>query len=120
MNNRAKGLSYCREVRKILEGMNYIVEGPGYKPLWTGKGMSAVHSDFFGVFDLISFNTSSPEGFIFHQVSDISHKSEKIKAIQSNNMPGWVWCRVPSRPVSYRVFIVNGDVIEEAEMKFKT
>jgi len=115
-SSRAKGLSYCREVKKILEGIDHVVEGPGYKPLWTGKGMSAVHSDYFGVFDLISFDGKE---FLFHQVSDIGHKSDKIKSIQEKKMNGWVWCRVPSRPISYRIFFVVGDHTEEGSVMFK-
>ncbi len=103
MNSRKKGLSYVHEVKKILRGMEHQVEGPGFKPAFFGGKLSVVHSDYFDVWDLISFNGDE---FIFHQVSTLSNKSAKIKAIKDKMMPGWVWTRT-EKPVGYRIFQVD-------------
>ncbi len=115
MNARKKGLGYVHEVKKILQAMEHQVEGPGFKPCFFGGRVSVVHSDYFDCFDLISHNGDS---FIFHQVSTLSNKSAKIRAIQDKLMVGWVWCRVDD-PVGYRIFEVDwkGEV-KETEMQF--
>ncbi len=115
MNNRQKGLGYCREVKKLLEGMNHVVEGPGYAVAFFNNRMSPIHRDYFSIYDLISFDGNH---FIFHQVSTVAHKSEKIKAIQKQGMSGWVWCRLHQK-IGYRIFFVSPDKIEEGEAVFK-
>ncbi len=106
MNARAKGLSYCREVKKILLENGYHVEGPGFAVLFFNGRSVPVHRDFFNLFDLMSYKDGQ---FWGHQVSDIHHKSEKIKAISEAGFQGWVWSRTKEgRKVKYRVF--NGDM----------
>ena len=115
MNARSKGLAYVREVRKILEGLDHVVEGPGYGVAFFDGNMRPIHRDFFGVFDLISY---SGIHFVFHQVSTLSNKAAKIKAIRELNMPGWVWVRVEN-PVGYRVFQIDRiGVVIEVDMEF--
>ncbi len=116
MNNRQKGLGWVREVRKILEGMGHIVEGPGYGVAFYQGSMKPVHRDYFGCFDLISFDTEKHE-MIGHQVSDLPHKAAKVKAIQKAELAGWVWCRLDNR-LEYRVFIVGTGYCEEAQVRF--
>lgn len=110
---RAKGLSYVREVKKILDSKGYRVEGPGYKPVWMGKGMRAVHSDYFGVFDLLAIRRGRIEG---HQVSTLTNKATKIKAIQEGGLCGYVWCRISKD--DYRIWYVyqTGQVEEVFEV----
>lgn len=103
MNARKKGLSYVHEVKKLLLAMSHQVEGPGFKPAFFGGKLSVVHSDFFDCFDLISFDGKEYFG---HQVSTLSNKSAKVKAIKAKNMPGWVWART-DKPVGYRIFQVD-------------
>jgi len=117
MNAREKGLSFCREVRKILEGIGHQVEGPGYGCAFYGGRMAPVHRDYFGCFDLVSFFEGS---YFFHQISTPSNKSTKVKALTAKGLPGWVWCRVSNGKVFYRIFDVkaSGD-LKEAEIKWK-
>jgi hypothetical protein len=117
VNNRQKGLFYVREVKKILQGMNHEVEGPGYKAVWMGNRSVVVHADYFGIFDLISYHDGI---YTFHQVSDLHNKSSKIKAIQKKNFKGWVWSRFSAedRRVGYRIFFVS-DEVTEGEVIFK-
>ena len=116
INARAKGLGFCREVRKILEGMGHEVEGPGYSTAFFQSAIHPIHSDYFGLFDLISFFEGK---YYFHQVSTIENKSTKIKAIQAKRMSGWVWCRVTEdNQTGFDVFIVDGPIIEEKEMRY--
>jgi hypothetical protein len=104
MNTRQKGLNYVREVRKILESMGHIVEGPGYALAFFDNRMQAIHRDYFGIFDLISWDGIQ---LIGHQVSDIHNKSTKIKEIQGQQMSGWVWARgKKGRKVEWQLFIV--------------
>ena len=117
MNSRKKGLEWVREVKKLLEGLGHQIEGPGYGVAFYRGSMKPIHRDYFGIADLISFFNGA---FFLHQVTDLSNKSTHVKAIQKAGLPCWVWCRVPTRPISYRIFIVNGDRIEEAEARFKT
>lgn len=115
MSSRSKGLSYVREVRRILEGMGQIVEGPGYKSAFYGGKLATVHADYFGCFDLISWDGIN---FVCHQVSTLTNKAEKVKALQARQMPGWVWCRT-DKPVGYRIWQVNRiGGIYETEMRF--
>jgi hypothetical protein len=115
-NPRQKGLSFCREVKKILEAMGHETEGPGYSTAFFGGALHLIHSDYFGLFDLISFFEGK---YFFHQVSTIGHKSEKIKAIQKKGMNGWVWLRVnEENQVGFDVFEVYPDTIIEKEMRY--
>jgi hypothetical protein len=118
LDNRAKGFVFCNEVKKILEGIGHVVDGPFFKSKWFNNRANPVHCDIFSVFDLVSFYQYS---YFFHQVSDLGHKSEKIKAIQGKGMPGWVWSRVSNGRVFYRVFIVKSSgAVEEAEIRWKS
>ena len=114
---RAKGLDFVREVRKILEGMGHAVEGPGYGVAFYNAKMNPVHKDFFGVFDLLSFDGKS---YIGHQVSTEANKSAKIKTIQEAKLPGWVWCRFTDDDgfVGYAVYEITGSTITEHEMVY--
>lgn len=114
---RAKGLTYVREVRKILEAVGHEVEGPGYGLAFYGGRMAPVHRDYFGVYDLISYFQGQ---FFGHQISIPSNKASKVKAIQAKKMPGWVWSRLSNGKIFYRIFIVKpSGEIEEAEIKWK-
>ncbi len=114
-SNRAKGLGFVREVRKILEGIGHTVEGPGYGVAFYNHRMNPIHRDYWGIFDLMSYDGSQ---FIGHQVSTEAHKSEKIKAIQKSNLPGWVWCRYSEfGSVGYKVYEV-GIIVTEHEMSY--
>jgi len=113
-NTRKKGLEWVREVRKLLEAMNHVVEGPGYGVAFFNNRMSPIHRDYFSVFDLISFDGNS---FIGHQVSDLSHKAEKVRAIQAKKMKGWIWSRfAEGRRCGYRLFFVDPEKVEEGEI----
>jgi len=114
---RSKGLDYVREVKKILEGIGHTVQGTMFKTVFFNGHLSPVHSDFFGVFDLISFDGKI---FIGHQVSTEVNKSTKIKAIQEAHLPGWVWCRFSDeeRGAGYEVWMVNGEEVTESEMTY--
>ncbi len=116
-SSRAKGLDYVREVRKILEGIGHIVEGPGYGVAYFNARMNPIHKDFFGCFDLMSFNDGKYYG---HQVSTQANKSTKIKTIQEANLPGWVWCRFTDEDgsVGYQVYVVERDQVVEMEMVY--
>ncbi len=49
MNARAKGLQRVREVRKMLEGMGHLVEGPGYSVAFYQGRMNPIHRDYFSI-----------------------------------------------------------------------
>ncbi len=117
MNTRAKGLQNVREVKKILEGLGHKTEGPGYKTVFFNGRLSPVHSDFFGVFDLISFDGKS---YLGHQVSTEANKTTKIREVKGSKLPGWVWCRFSDeeRGAGYEVWMVNGDEVIESEMTY--
>ena len=116
-NARAKGLGFCREVKGLLEGMGHQVEGPGFKSAYFGGKVNAVHSDYFGVFDLFSFDGQE---FIGHQISTLENKATKIRQIQALKMPGWVWGRFSeARRVGYRLFMINSEKVEEGEIIWK-
>lgn len=113
---RGKGLAFCREVRKILEAMGHQVEGPGYATAYFQGAIHAIHRDYFGIWDLISFYENV---YYFHQVSTIENKTTKIKAIQQTKLPGWVWCRVTEdNQTGFDVFVIDGPIIEEKEMRY--
>ncbi len=107
MNARAKGLASCREVKKILQDRGYLVEGPGFGVIFIpGTGAKPIHKDYFGVLDLVSYKNGQYWG---HQVTDLSNKSKKIKALEEVGIQGWVWCRTKKgRKIEYRVFL--GDI----------
>ncbi len=106
MNNRAKGLLSCREVRKLLEAQGYLVEGPGYKIQWMPTGYIPCHKDYFDAFDLITYRKGEMMG---HQVTDLKNKAARVKKIEGLGLTGWVWARTKVKNrVVYRVF--NGDM----------
>ena len=116
-DHRTKGLGFVREVRKLLEAMNHQVEGPGYATRFFGGKINAVHKDYFDCFDLISFDGKD---FIGHQISTIENKAAKVHQIQALKMPGWVWARFSEgRRVGYRLFMIDGDKVEEGEIIWK-
>ena len=117
-DHRAKGLSFVREVRGLLEAMNHQVEGPGYSTRFFGGRLNAVHKDYFSCFDLLSFDGLD---FIGHQITTIENKAAKVNAIQANKMKGWVWCRFSedNRKVGYRIFFVDSEKVEEGEIIWK-
>ncbi len=108
MNNRAKGLQYVREVKKILIGRGYKVEGPGYATAFFKGRCCPVHRDYFSVFDLMSHNHF---GFSGHQVSTLDNKAVKVKALRESKIPGFVWGRIGKN--NYRVFLVDYEGKEE-------
>ncbi len=117
---RAKGLDYVREGKRILEGLNHTVEGPGYGVAYYNNRMNPIHRDYFGCFDLISFHDGIYYG---HQFTTLTNKSAKIKAIQKAQLTGWVWCRFNDDDdgrgkVGYQVYIVNGEKVIESEMVY--
>lgn len=116
MNARSKGLQRVREVRKMLEGMGAIVEGPGYALAFYGGSMKPIHRDYFGIADLISFWHGI---FTLHQVTDLTNKSSHVKAIQEKGLSCWVWCKI-ERKLGYRIFFVTPSGVEEGKSEFKT
>ncbi len=109
MNKRSKGLQKVRQVRQILILAGEKVEGPGFRPLWTGKGTMAVHQDYFGVADLISWHKD--RGFKIHQVTDIADKMIHAKAIFDSGMTADLWCYVPRKGFNrYWVYSDNGEM----------
>jgi len=115
--SRKKGLIFCREVKKILEGIGHVVDGPFFKSKFFNERVNPVHTDIFKIFDLVSYF----EGCYFmHQVSTLSNKADKVKSILEKKMTGWVWARVSNGKVFYRIFVVKIDgIIEEVEVKWK-
>ncbi len=107
-NARQKGLNFVREVRKILESKGYKIEGPGYGCAFYGGAMKPIHRDYFGVFDLISYKAGFLRG---HQVSTLTNKASKVKALMEANIAGDVWCRISKG--NYRLFCVDDDGEEE-------
>jgi len=115
MNARAKGLQRVREVRKMLEGMGHIVEGPGYSVAFYQGRMNPIHRDYFSIGDLISYHE---EMFILHQVTDLHNKASHIKTIQESKIPAWLWCRLKGQ-LGFRIFFISQDKVEEGEAIFK-
>ena len=116
-NTRQKGLSFCREVHKILEGIGHQVDGPFYGVAFYDNSMRPIHRDIFGIYDLISFYEGK---LIGHQVSTEANKSTKIKEIQKTNFPCWIWSRFHNEDqgTGFEVTIIigGGIIIEEKEM----
>jgi hypothetical protein len=114
---RQKGLEFCREVRKILEGIGHKVDGPFYGVAFFENRMNPIHRDLMGVYDLLSFDG---EGLIGHQVSTDANKKEKINNFKVANVPGWVWCRFSNdeQGTGYQVYIVKGQEVIESEMTY--
>ena len=115
MNSRQKGLNLVRMVRKMLEGMHYIVEGPGYSVAFYGGSMKPIHRDYFGIADLISYADNQ---FILHQVTDLSNKAKHVKDIQSLGIPCWLWCKIDGK-TGFRVFFVSKDYAIEGSAMFR-
>jgi len=55
-----------------------------YNVLFGGK-VIAIHQDYFGLFDLISFCDGR---YYFHQISNLENKAAKVKAIEAKNKQG--------------------------------
>ena len=115
MNARAKGLQWVREVKKLLEGMGHVVEGPGYSVAFYQGRMNAIHRDYFGIADLISYHQGI---FYLHQITDLHNKSSHVKTIQASGLPCWLWCRVKGS-LDHKIFFLRNGKIEEGEIKFK-
>ena len=108
MNARSKGLGLVRQVKIRLRNLGYLVEGPGYSTKFFNGRMNAVHSDFFGVYDLMAYRL----GFITgHQVSTLSNKASKCKNLKDNGLAGYVWCHVERG--DWRIWFVDTDGQEE-------
>ena len=118
MNAREKGLARVREVRKVLEGLGYTCEGPGYSVAFFAGRMQAIHRDYFGVGDLISYSGGK---FILHQVTDLKNKAKHVRLIQEARLPCWTWCRAKEgRKVFYRVFMVDTEgTLEEGSIQWR-
>ncbi len=116
-DSRKKGLNYVREVRKILQAMEHQVEGPGYGLAFFGGSPRPIHRDYFGLYDLVSCY----DGRIYlHQVTDLSNKAKKVKAIQEKKIPGWVWARCDGGKIFYRIFCVDMDGrVEESQIRWR-
>lgn len=114
MNNRQKGLQYVREVKAILEKQGWIVDGPMYKPIFIKGRSTAVHSDFFGLFDLISYLPNEFVGYYFHQISLDEKRAEKIKAILKAGVAGFFWGRgINEKRVGFWVYAISPKSIYE-------
>jgi len=111
MNTRQKGINQVRVVKKMLEGMGSIVEGPGYSVAFYGGSMSPIHRDYFGIADLISYRDGQ---FTLHQVTDLPNKAKHVKDIQKSGLPCWCWCKIEGR-TGFRIFFVTKDSVTEGE-----
>lgn len=112
MTAREKGLQECRKVKKVLEGMGFSVEGPGYKPLFipkTGK-MTVVHKDYFGIYDLLIMGKFHIFGV--QVTTDAGNRMEKVRTISEGHKPlGFVW--YPIKGKGYQILAVKcGDTQE--------
>ena len=107
MTAREKGLQECRKVKKVLEGMGFAVEGPGYKPLFipkTGK-MTVVHKDYFGIYDLLFMGRFHIFGV--QVTTDAGNRMEKARIISDGHKPlGFVW--YPIKRKGYQILSVRG------------
>ena len=112
MNARQKGLNRVREVKKLLEGMGHLIEGPGYSVAFYGGKMNPIHRDYFSIADLISYHKGI---FILHQVTDLHNKASHIKTIRESGLFCWLWCRVKGA-LNYRIFFVSPGKVEEASI----
>ena len=115
MNARSKGLQRVREVRKMLEGIGHLVEGPGYSVAFFGDRIQPIHRDYFSIADLISFRDGI---FVLHQVTDLTNKGKHVKAIQQTGLSVWLWCKIEGKS-GYRIFFVTPTEITEGEAMFK-
>ncbi len=111
MNNRAKGLAACREVKKILQEMGYKVDGPSYGIAFFGGKSVPIHRDFFGVLDLITYKDGQYWG---HQVTDLNNKSKKVRALEEAGVKAWVWARTKENgKIKYRIFYENMEITQD-------
>ena len=110
MNNRSRGLQTVRKVKAILQKRGETVEGPGYKPLFFKGKMIAVHSDYFGAFDLMAF--SKIKCLYGIQVCDIKNKLRNAKKIYDIAGYGDLWCYMGMRKGfnKYLVTALNGEM----------
>ncbi len=112
-SNRAKGMSYVREVRKILEAKGYRVEGPGQKVIYINKKPISMHKDYFDGFDLLSYRETYIKG---HQITTIENKSSRAKKMRDLGLIGYLWCRV--KGPHYRIWFIGW--AEEPEEIFES
>ena len=110
MTAREKGLQECRKVKKVLEGMGFAVEGPGYKPFFipkTGK-MTVVHKDYFGIYDLLFMGRFHIFGV--QVTADAGNRMEKArKLLEGHKTLGFVW--YPIKRKGYQILAVrDGDI----------
>lgn len=107
MNSRSKGLKYVGEVKAILKRFGHETEGPAHNLMRLPSGFVPVHRDYFGIWDLISFDKL---GYHFHQVTTDHNRAVKIGAILQKGMSGQVWgrCKEGNR-VAYRTYYVYFD-----------
>ena len=108
MNAREKGLSYVRQVKKILAEKGYKTEGPGYGVAFLDGTMRPIHRDYFGAFDLIAYRNGIFHG---HQVSTLANKADKYKTFRQLGFPGFIWAKVPRH--GFRVFWIDINGVEE-------
>ena len=83
-----------------------------YNVLFGGK-VIAIHQDYFGLFDLISFCDGR---YYFHQISNLENKAAKVKAIQARKMSGWVWTRYDE---GRKVSVECDGSVNEMEARFR-
>jgi len=95
MSNRSKGLLAVHKVKKILQTRGETVEGPGYKPMFFKGRMIAVHSDYFGAYDLMAF--SKIRCLYGIQVCDYKQKQRNAKKIYDSGNDGDLWCYMGAR-----------------------
>lgn len=107
MNARQKGLVAVHKVKKVLQARGETVEGPGYKPLFFKGKMIAVHSDYFGAFDLMAF--SEIKCLYGLQVCDIKNKLRNAKKIYDIAGCGDLWCHMGVRKGFNKYLVIEVD-----------
>jgi len=115
-NTRKIGNDKCKEVKKILENMGYVTDGPFDKVIWFNKKMGKVHHDIFSIADLISL---SPEGELFlHQITASNLKSKKEKKIKTLGAKCLLWIyNSDNKEEDFRIFEVSHK--ETVEMRLE-
>ncbi len=118
MNNRQKGLMVCNEVKKILQGIGFDVEGPGFKSAFIpGHGAILVHKDYFDIYDLMIMGAHHIFGV--QVTGDERKKKEKARAMSESGILGFVFFRlkgVPRGTPKFSVLLVRGDDIEKVSL----
>ena len=121
---RQTGLKFVHEVKTILKATGKEVEGPKFKIVWipdkegtirrrrpTVKPIQ-VHEDFFGIWDLISWDKGA--GYNFYQVTTLPHWTDRKKLIEQAGLRGEIWGRfLLGGKIAYKQFSVgDGEAIE--------